>query len=120
MLYLADERKQESLDGFWPTLTPAQRDGIAAVATDMWEPYVQSTRAHLPGADGKIVFDKFHVVSAFEGTRRHERRDLAIAPFQLLSPRESGSLHYRCHAVLEDHGGEAVRLQGDARFLRGR
>jgi transposase len=29
---------------------------------DMSEPYVQSTRAHLPGSDGKIVFDKFHVV----------------------------------------------------------
>ncbi len=28
VLYLADDRKQESLDGFWPTLTPAQRDGI--------------------------------------------------------------------------------------------
>ena len=55
-LYVADDRKQASLDGFWPTLTPAQRDGIA-VAMDMWEPYVQSTRAHLPEADGKIVFD---------------------------------------------------------------
>ena len=28
----------------------------------MGEPYVESTRAHLPGADDKIVFDKFHVV----------------------------------------------------------
>ena len=26
LLYLADERKQASLDGFWPTLTPAQRE----------------------------------------------------------------------------------------------
>jgi hypothetical protein len=46
-------------DAFWPTLTPAQRDGITAIAMDMWEPYVQSTRAHLPEADTKIVFDKF-------------------------------------------------------------
>jgi hypothetical protein len=43
--YLADDRKQASLDGFWPTLTPAQREGITAVAMDMWEPYVQATRA---------------------------------------------------------------------------
>src|SRR5215467_2941865 len=62
VLYLADDRKQASLDAFWPTLTPAQRDGITAVAMDMWEPYVQSTRAHLPDAASKIVFDKFHVV----------------------------------------------------------
>jgi transposase len=60
VLYLADDRKQESLDG--PTLTATQRQGITAVAMDMWEPYVQSTRAHPPGAEAKIVFAKFHVV----------------------------------------------------------
>ena len=61
VLYLAEDRKQESLDGFWPTLTPAQREGIAALAMDMWEPYLQSTLAHLEDAATKIVFDKFHV-----------------------------------------------------------
>jgi transposase len=55
VLYLADDRQRESLDGFWATLTLAQREGIQAVAMDMWEPYVQSTRAHLPGAEGKIA-----------------------------------------------------------------
>jgi transposase len=74
VLDLADDRKQESLDGFWPTLTPAQRDGITAVAMDMWEPYVQSTRAHLPGAEGKIVFDKFHVVKHLHDAVDHVRR----------------------------------------------
>ena len=74
VLYLADDRKQESLDGFWPTLTPAQRDGITAVAMDMWEPYAQSTRAHLPGADAKIVFDKFHVVKHLHDAVDHVRR----------------------------------------------
>lgn len=83
VLYLADDRKQESLDGFGPTLTPAQRDGITAVAMDMWEPYVQSTRTHLPGAEGKIVFDKFHVVKhlheAVDHVRRGEHRTLRRA-----------------------------------------
>jgi transposase len=80
VLYLADERKRESLDGFWATLTPAQRDGIAAVAMDMWEPYVQSTRAHLEDADAKVVFDKFHVAKhlhdAVDKVRRTEHRTL--------------------------------------------
>jgi transposase len=61
VLYVAEDRKQSSLDGFWETLTPEQISGIAAVAMDMWDPYVASVRAHLPEADGKIVFDKFHV-----------------------------------------------------------
>ena len=80
VVYLADDRKQESLDGFWATLTPAQRDGIAAIAMDMWEPYAQSTRAHLPEANAKIVFDKFHVVkhlhAAVDQVRRGEHRGL--------------------------------------------
>jgi transposase len=89
VLHLADDRKPESLDGFWPTLTAAQRDGIAAVAMDMWEPYVQSTRAHLPGADGKIVFDKFHVVKhlhdAVDQVRRREHRALKRADDERLT-----------------------------------
>jgi transposase len=48
---------------------------------DMWEPYVQSTRAHLPGAEAKIVFDKFHVVKhlhdAVDQVRRGEHRALS-------------------------------------------
>jgi transposase len=83
VLYLADDRKQESLDGFWSTLTPAQRGGITAVAMDMWEPYVQSTRTYLADADAKIVFDKFHVAKhlhdAVDRVRRREHRSLKSA-----------------------------------------
>src|SRR5712692_4495444 len=32
VLYVAEDRKQESLDGFWGSLTKAQRKGIEAVA----------------------------------------------------------------------------------------
>jgi transposase len=35
VLYVAEDRKRESLDGFWGTLTEAQREGIQAVAMDM-------------------------------------------------------------------------------------
>ena len=72
--YLAEDRKQESLDRFWATLTPPQRNGIEAIAMDMWEPYIQSTRAHLQDADGKIVFDKFHVAKHLHDALDHVRR----------------------------------------------
>lgn len=74
VLYLAEDRKQESLDRFWATLTPPQRNGIEAIAMDMWEPYIQSTRAHLQDADGKIVFDKFHVAKHLHDALDHVRR----------------------------------------------
>lgn len=80
VLNLADDRKQESLDGFWATLTAEQMAGIEAMVTDMWEPCVQSTRTHLPDADRKIVFDKCHVVKhlhdAVDQVRRDEHRAL--------------------------------------------
>jgi transposase len=67
VLYVAEDRRQSSLDGFWETLTAEQISGIRAVAMDMWDPYIESVREHLPEADGKIVFDKFHNLLA--GTR---------------------------------------------------
>ena len=83
VLYLAEDRKQESLDGFWHTLTPAQREGIEAIAMDMWEPYVQSTLAHVDAAPAKIVFDKFHIAKhlhdAVDKVRKAEHRALQQA-----------------------------------------
>jgi transposase len=80
VLYLAEGRKGESLDGFWEGLPPERRAGIAAIAMDMWEPYIQSTCRHVPAAEEKIVFDKFHIVKhlheAVDKVRRVEQREL--------------------------------------------
>lgn len=83
VLYVAEERKQTSLDGFWETLTEEQRKGIRAVATDMWDPYLASLHEHLPEAEKKIVFDKFHIArhlgEAVDKVRRRENRELRAA-----------------------------------------
>jgi transposase len=83
VLYVAEDRTQASLDGFWTTLTENQRDSIEAVAMDMWDPYVQSTRQHLKDGDTKIVFDKFHIAKhlseAVDLVRRRENRQLRAA-----------------------------------------
>jgi transposase len=59
VLYVAEDREQKSLDGFWGTLTEEQKAGIEVVAMDMWDPYIDSVREHLEEAEKKIVFDKF-------------------------------------------------------------
>jgi len=78
--YVGEEREQESLDGFWKSLSAAQLAGVEAVGMDMWEPYVQSTLAHVPGAAGKIVHDPFHLVKAMNeavnDVRKSEHRRL--------------------------------------------
>ena len=80
VLFVADDRRRESLDAFWPRLSAAELAAIEAVAMDMWEPYIGSTRAHLPEADTKIVFDKFHIAQhaneAVDQVRRQENRAL--------------------------------------------
>src|SRR5256884_3467643 len=58
LLYVAEDREQSSLDGFWSTITAEQRASIEAVALDMWDPYLASLQNHLPAAEEKIVFDK--------------------------------------------------------------
>ncbi|QPD05948.1 MAG: transposase [Candidatus Nitrospira kreftii] len=78
--HIAEDRKQESLDSYYAGLTPEQLDGIEAIAMDMWEPYIQATRAQVPDADDKIVFDRFHVMGhiskAVDTVRKQEHRDL--------------------------------------------
>ena len=77
--YVSEERKQASLEAYYQTLTEAQRAGIAAIAMDMWEPYVQATRTQVPDADEKIVFDRFHIMTylgqAVDTVRTQEHRD---------------------------------------------
>ena len=46
----------------------------------MWDPYERSIRAHLPQAEEKMVFDKFHVAKhlseAVDKVRRTENKEL--------------------------------------------
>lgn len=61
VLYVGDDRREESLEGFWTQLSAEELAAVEAVAMDMCEAYIASTHAHLPDAATKIVFDKFHI-----------------------------------------------------------
>jgi len=83
VLYVAKDRESASLDGFWKTLTAEQLAGIEGVAIDMWDPFAKSIREHVPGADEKIVYDKFHIVKhlneGVDKVRRQEHKELQAA-----------------------------------------
>jgi len=80
VLYVAEDREEKSLDGFWPTLSSNQLEQIEAVAIDMWDAYLNSLRKHLPDAESKIVFDKFHIAQhlsdGVDRVRRKENKEL--------------------------------------------
>jgi transposase len=77
---IAEDRAQESLDGYYAGLTKEQLEGIEAVAMDRWEPDIQATWVQVPAAAEKMVFDRFHVMGhvgkAVDTVRKHEHREL--------------------------------------------
>ena len=80
VLFVGEDRKQTTLDVFFEDLGESGCAGLEAVAMDMWAPYIASTREHVPDADRKIVFDKFHVAKhlgdAVDLVRRQENKAL--------------------------------------------
>lgn len=78
--WVGDHRRQETLERFYTDELAERTAEIEEVVMDMWSPYIRATQAHVPGAAGKIVFDKFHVVrhlvEAVDKVRRQEQAKL--------------------------------------------
>ena len=78
VLEVVEERTTESADKLWESLPQAQRKAARAVAMDMWKPFINSARKHVP--DAEIVHDKFHIAKylneAVDKVRRRENRVL--------------------------------------------
>jgi transposase len=72
LLYLAEGKKKESLQGFFDKLTPAQKASIMAVGMDRAGAYNEVVKAELPDAD--IVFDKFHLIANYNAVIDEVRR----------------------------------------------
>jgi transposase len=73
VVWMGLNRNKETLDQFFAELTETQKQGIEAVAMDMWEPFINRVQHHCPKAH--IVFDFFHVVQAFGKVIDTVRRD---------------------------------------------
>jgi transposase len=78
VLDVVEERTAEAANQLWDTLSPEQKQGVEAVAVDMWEPFIQTIQTQVPDAD--IVHDKFHVSKylgeAVDKVRRQEHKEL--------------------------------------------
>ncbi|WP_317996523.1 ISL3 family transposase [Vulcanimicrobium alpinum] len=82
VLWVGRGRKRESIDAFYDGLSHEQLHAIEGIAMDMWQPYFESTVAHVPDAARKIVFDKYHITAyltkAVDLTRRAMMRDKTL------------------------------------------
>jgi len=81
VLEVVEERTQAAAEALWETLPEKQRQEVAAVALDMWEPFMNATKEKVPQA--ALVHDKFHVAAhlneAVDRVRRAEHKELMAA-----------------------------------------
>ena len=105
VLYVADHRRKSSLDGFYKDQAPEALESLKIVTMDLCKGYISSTRSHVPGADKKICFDRFHVAKilneALGKVRREEHR--------ALSAEGDGSLTGTMHLLRR--GGDSLSVQ---------
>jgi transposase len=81
LLWVAQERNEQSLRGFFISLTTEVRSGIRFVCSDTWKPYLKVIAQQIPAA--LHVLDRFHIMRntnmALDEVRRAEvaqlRRD---------------------------------------------
>ena len=88
VVHVADDRKQEALEAYFEGLGPEACAALERIAMDMWAPYIAATRAQVPDADAKIVFDKFHIA-----------KHLGDAVDQVRKTREPGACVSRATSV---------------------
>jgi transposase len=78
--YVGEERTEESLAPYFAAFEPEQCAGIQSICMDMWQGYVNAVHAAVPGAEDKIVFDRFHIMQhvlrAVDKVRRQENKAL--------------------------------------------
>jgi len=87
--YIGEDRKESSLSAYFETFPEGSRKSIEAISLDMWPAYINACRDHVPGADDKMVFDRFHimrhVVEAVDKVRKAEHKALMKAGDDILS-----------------------------------
>jgi transposase len=78
--YVVDDREQKSLERYYEQFNEEDLARIKAIAMDMWDPYIAATKAYVPEADQKIVFDRYHamtqITKALDKVRRREHKEL--------------------------------------------
>jgi len=78
LLWSGEGRSKETLQQFFAEHGEALQEAVRGVCCDMWQPYVDVIKEHLPAVT--LVFDRFHIVQhllkAVDQVRIEEAREL--------------------------------------------
>ncbi len=79
--WIGEDRKANTLGGYFDQFTPEQLARIEGLAMDMWRPYAKAVVERIPEAEDKIIYDRFHVMKcvgeALDTIRKQEHRELS-------------------------------------------
>ena len=80
VLEALDGRKQEAVENFYWDTPLEHLETLESISMDMWPGYIGATLAHVPDAERKIAFDRFHVAKhigdAVNKVRQEENAEL--------------------------------------------
>jgi transposase len=78
--YVGEGRREESLGAYFKAFGTERCAEIEAISLDMWPAFINACREGVPGADDKMVFDRFHImrhiVEAVDKVRKQEHKAL--------------------------------------------
>ena len=84
LLYVAKDRTEESLNGFFDILDETTRQGIQFACTDMWAAYLKVLKAR--ASQALNILDRFHISKMFgkalDKVRAEESRELKKAGYE--------------------------------------
>lgn len=76
--YVGEGRREESLAAYFKAFGEERCAEIEAISLDMWPAFINACRENVAGADGKMVFDRFHImrhiVEAVDKVRKQEHK----------------------------------------------
>ena len=86
--WVGEDRKAETVTAYFDQFTDEQLGRIEGLAMDMWRAYTKAVQQRIPGADEKVIYDRFHVMKeineALDQVRKQEHRSLSSEGSDLL------------------------------------
>ena len=112
------DRSEESMALFYESLGARKRRGIYLAVMDMWKPFRNAAKMHIPQA--RILFDKFHVIGhlgkALDEVRKSEYARLTGKNRQFIKGQKYTLLSNRENLTLEGRRALAKLLKANQRL----
>ena len=112
------DRSEKSMALFYDELGERKRKGIYLAVMDMWRPFRNAAKTHIPQA--RILFDKFHVMAhlgkALDEVRKSEYARLSGKDRRFIKGQKYTLLSNRENLTLEGRRGLTKLLKADHRL----